>query len=396
MDDAIRERAGPAVAALRAGADDWIAAMLELAAIPGPSFDEGPRGHWLAARLAPFAQTVARDDVGNVTACLPGGDASLPPILLVAHLDTVFSREETRTPIVREGVIHAPGISDNTRGVVALVALAHALARGGVRLRHRVELVGSAGEEGTGDLRGVKHLFRERDPRRAAAVIAVDGSGVARIIHRGLGARRVRITLRGPGGHSWNDRGRVNPLHAAASLASAFLGAAAPLLEDRRSAATFARTAAGTGINVIPAEAWLEVDLRSESADSLGALVQLLESCTAEAAAVRGSDGSGLSAALETFGDRPVGHTPADSPLVQAAVAATRAIGATPELTASSTDANVPMSIGIPAIALGAGGQSGGMHTVGEWYSDEEGVVGLERLLFTLLGVDGDGKAVLG
>jgi tripeptide aminopeptidase len=388
MNDAIRERAAAATEVLRATADQTLQHMLELGGIAGPTHAEGPRADWLSRSLAPFAAKIASDDVGNVIACLCTDGDRRPPIILAAHLDTVFPAADVRTPELRGDVIHAPGIGDNTRGLVAVVALARALHATRLQLRHPIRIVGTVGEEGEGDLRGVKHLCRHGDAGRVAAFIAVDGAGIRRIIHRGLGARRARIHLRGPGGHSWADRGRVNPLHAAARLMTSFLEEAAPHLADGRAAATFARASGGTGINVIPADVRLEVDLRSEDAKVLDRLWHLLQQCVQQASVPAGTDDSKLDARIDLFGDRPVGETAADSPLVRAAVAATVAVGETPELTVSSTDANVPMSLGIPAIALGAGGDSDGMHTTAEWYADRNGTAGLERLLLTLLLAD--------
>lgn len=390
--------------------DDTMNDLLELVQIPAPTMREGERAsHFMercreAGLIEPYL-----DEVGNVLARLPrggsaghssddggdqptGGSGTASPVLLAAHLDTVFPAETDLRPR-REGARHlAPGISDNTRGLVALLALARALVEAGLETVRPVVFVGTVGEEGVGDLRGVKHLFRDGSPwRDAAAFIAVDGTGRRRIVNKAIGSRRLRVELSGPGGHSWADWGRVNPIHAMCQAISGLAGLVAP--GNPRTTLTVGRVGGGTSVNTIPEEAWFELDLRSEDAGALADLESrarhLIEIAVREAVRARRTGTPTLEARIEVIGDRPAGTTPADSPLVTAAKAATRSIGEVPELVASSTDANVPISLGIPAIALGAGGRSGGAHTLGEWYDNEGGTAGLERLLLTLVAVAG-------
>ena len=378
---------------LRQTDEETLADLTELVAIPAPPFGEAARARRVLERFAEIGLLdPTLDGAGNALARFPGAGDGAAPVLLSAHLDTVFP-EGTDLTVRRNGAkLYAPGIADDARGLAAILAIARALVRAGVRTRAPIVFIATVGEEGAGDLRGVKYLFREGSPwRRAAAFISLDGTGCRRIVHRALGSRRLRATVSGPGGHSWADWGMANPVHALA-IAIARL-ARLELPAQRRCTLTVARVAGGTGVNVIPDRAWCELDLRSEDPAAL----RWLERCVDEAlrAAVVEANGRrrrgtrALTLELEVIGDRPTGETPPDAALVRAARAATRFIGHTPELVASSTDANVPIALGIPAIAMGAGGESGGMHTVHEWYSNENGVEGLERALLTVLAVAG-------
>jgi acetylornithine deacetylase/succinyl-diaminopimelate desuccinylase-like protein len=364
-----------------------------IATIPAPPFGERERGEWIAARMSSIGLAdVQIDEAGNVLATLAGTDEEAGPIIVASHLDTVFPAD---TPLeVREEArrICVPGISDNARGLAALLTIGRAVVESGLSTERRVILVASTGEEGIGDLRGVKHLFRIGGPvRDAAAFIALDGTDSRRIVTSAVGSKRFRIAVRGPGGHAWADRGTANAAHA--------LGDALAALASLRLAAqpswslNVGRIGGGTSINAIPEEAWLELDLRSEHGETLAALeAQALDRVreAVRSANTRRRRGTpGLSVDLERIGSRPAGRTRADSDVVHAAKEATRYIGRRPELVASSTDANVPMALGIPAIAIGAGGESGGMHTVGEWYDNRKGPEGIVRALLTILAVAG-------
>jgi tripeptide aminopeptidase len=333
------------------------------------------------------------DAVGNVLALLPGAQISggRSPVLLTAHLDTIFPNGTTIEPRTEGSRVFAPGITDNSRGLAAMLAIASVLREARITTEHPLLFVATVGEEGLGDLRGVKHLFREGSVhRKARAFISLDGAGVSRIVNQAIGAARLRATVRGLGGHSWGDRGMPNPAHA--------LGLAIARLREIRgedgSATSVAvgRLGGGTSVNAIPSEAWAEIDLRSDRGSALAALE---EECRAIlAAAVREEIDTArrdlpLVLDVEKIGDRPCGVTPATEPLVEAALAATRLLGAVADLTASSTDANVPISLGIPAVAMGAGGRAGGVHTEDEWFENHSGALGIERALLTVLAVAG-------
>ncbi|HEX7051599.1 MAG TPA: M20/M25/M40 family metallo-hydrolase [Longimicrobiales bacterium] len=375
-----------------------LADQAELAAIPAPPFGEAARAERIGVRFDEIGLAdVATDAEGNVLARLPTAEAATGNggpgvVLLAAHLDTVFPAH-TPLDVRREGSrLCAPGIADNARGLAALLTLARALVRARVATRRPVVFAATVGEEGIGDLRGVKHLFREGSRwREAAGFITLDGTGRRRIVHRALGSRRLRAVVRGPGGHSWADWGVANPIHALGPAVAEL----ARIVPPRRPRTTLSvgRIGGGTSVNAIPGEAWLEVDLRSEDPRTLGDLEArvryTIEDAIHRANARRRRGTSALELRIDVIGDRPSGQTPRDADIVVAACAATRFIGEAPELIASSTDANLPIALGIPAIAIGAGGRSGGTHTPFEWYDNEGGPDGIQRALLTVLAIAG-------
>lgn len=372
---------------------DTLADQLELVAIPSPPFGEEVRAARLLERFREIGlHHVRQDGEGNVLGTLAGTGAEAAPVVVAAHLDTVFAAGTELTPRHQAGRIYAPGITDNARGLAGMLAVARVLSRAGVRPHHPVLFVGTVGEEGAGDLRGVKRLFGEGgEGVGAVAFIALDGSGLRRIVHRAIGSLRVRIEVRGPGGHSWADRGTPNPV-AALGAAVAQLGKTT-LPEPTRTALTVARIGGGTSINAIPDCAWMELDMRSEAPGVLPRLDESVRGVLARAVdaenAGRREGTAALTSGVKVIGDRPGGITQPREALVQAASAITYGMGQKPELVGSSTDANVPMALGIPSIAIGVGGDSGGIHTPDEWYSNENGALGVERALLIILAAAG-------
>lgn len=386
----------PAVQAARARlAADGPAVLeeqLRIVRIPAPSLDETERAAYLERRFREIGlRDVTRDEVGNVLGQLPRpASPDAAPLLIAAHLDTVFPRGVGLEPRVEGERIYAPGIADNARGLAAMLAVARALVEAGLGTARPVWFAGTVGEEGNGDLRGVKHLFGGASPfARAAAFLSIDGTGLRRVVHRAIGARRVRISMSGPGGHSWADWGAANAIHALGTAIARMSELVIPA--DPRTTLTVARVGGGTSINSIPSDAWMEVDLRSEDPQVLTRLGEAAERAARAAVQAENArhrpDSPSLRVEMHTIGDRPAGATAEGEAVVQAAMWATRAVGARPELSASSTDANVPISLGIPSVTLGAGGESGGIHTLGEWYSDRDSTRALERALLTLLAV---------
>ncbi|MEJ2185476.1 MAG: M20/M25/M40 family metallo-hydrolase [Gemmatimonadota bacterium] len=372
---------------------DTLRHMAELVEIPAPPFGEEARGEYVLDRFRELGlHDVHRDEAGNVLGTLPGAaEPDAGPVMVAAHLDTVFD-EQTDVRLRREGDRWcAPGISDNVRGLAAMLALARGCTEAGVRTRRPLVLVASVGEEGIGDLRGVKHIFRSDGPwLHAAAFLAIDGAGMDRIIDRGVGSRRYHIDVRGEGGHSWSDWGIANPVHAIGNAIAELMRLR--LRHTPRTVLSVTRVGGGTSVNAVPQAAWLELDLRSESERALARLdrrVQAIVRRAVGAAARRRRRGTaGLDLDVRSIGQRPAGRT-RDETLLLAAAAATRAVGAEPEGTASSTDANVAMALGIPALCVGAGGRAGGMHTTDEWYTNERGPEGIERVLLIVLAAAG-------
>jgi len=356
------------------------------------------------------------DDVGNVRAWYVGGQhaAPLPDraaaprhecVMLSAHLDTVFG-PDLDVSVSRNGPrLEGPGISDNARGLAALVTLGEAIVKARVETQRPVLFAATVGEEGSGDLRGVRHLLGGmvgaqhaaplQDPIRPSAFIALDGAGVERIVHRALGARRYRVTFTGPGGHSWSAYGVANPAHAVARAID--LIADIPAHDASRTTHGFAthsaprtahsvvRIGGGTSLNSIPQTAWFDIDLRSEDTgalERLDASVQaLLERALQDENRRRRPATAPLALTVARIGERPSGLTPPSHPLVQAAVAATRAVGYDHQLACASTDANIPIALGVPAVALGAGGRAGDAHLPSEWYENDKGALGIVRAL---------------
>lgn len=362
--------------------------QVTLARIPAPPFGEAERGAYVRERFEAVGLTdAATDEVGNVVARMAPGRptrASATPLLLSAHLDTVFPAD-TPLQLRRNGArISIPGIADNARGLAALITLARVLTEDRSVVGRPIVFVATVGEEGAGDLRGVKHLFREgNEYLDATGFISIDGSGVRRIVHRGVGSLRYRVTLQGAGGHSWSDWGTANPLHAAGLAIAELTRLAIP--QEHPTTLTVARCAGGTSVNAIPERAWLELDLRSEDTGSLDRLDRLVHAAvrrgTRDENRRRRRKTPALSERWERIGERPAGALPEGHPLLELAVAATAELGYRAELAASSTDANVPLARGIPAVTIGAGGESGGIHTAEEWYSNDGGATGLERVL---------------
>ncbi len=393
---ALFRRLAPARARLAERDEQLVGMQIALCEIPAPTGSEGARGASVANRFGQLGlRDVRVDEVGNVTGVRDGtGARALAPVLVCAHLDTVFP---AGTPVTVERVgrqLAGPGIVDNSRGLAAMLALAGAIDGRRVTTARPILFAATVGEEGSGDLRGAKHLFG-RLPVTPSSCIAIDGAGDDRIVHRALGARRFRVTFRGAGGHSWASFGVPNPVHAAGAAAAKL--AVMPLPRIPRTTLSVCRIGGGISINAIPEDAWLEIDLRCASAEVLtrcAAEVQQAVRLAVREENRRRSRGSpALSFVVTVIGDRPCGEVPPEHGLVRLALDATRLIGRRPELSTASTDANVPISLGIPAIAIGAGGRGGAVHTPSEWYDNTDGTLGVARALTVLVGAAGLDRA---
>ena len=380
----------PAHARLAAHDDAIVRAQITVAQIAAPTGEEHERGGWVARRFRDCGLAeIHTDDAGNVIGRREG-TADLEPVVICAHLDTVFPRD-TDLSIRRQGErLVGPGINDNGRGLAVMLALAGEIDGGRLRPRRPIDFVATTGEEGAGDLRGAKHYFSKRG-RDAHATIALDGAGDERIIHRALGSRRFRVSYSGPGGHSWAAFGAPNAVHAAAAAAARL--ASVPLPSFPRTTLSVGRIGGGLSVNSIPDAAWLEIDVRSTSTARLDELERTIHRIAVGAAddenGKRTFGTRALTVTIESIGSRPCGETPAEHDLVQAAVEATRLVGRQPDLALASTDANVPISQGIPAIAIGAGGRGGDAHTHGEWFDNLHGTVGVARALTIVMSAAG-------
>lgn len=377
----------------RLAADDTavVATQVEACEIAAPTGEEDARAEWLLGHFRSLALTgVGRDAAGNVIGTRAGSDPDAPPVVLCAHLDTVFP-PGMAVRVRRDGErLVGPGIGDNGRGIAALLALARVIDGATLRTRSPVVFVGTTGEEGTGDLRGAKYLFGN-GLRDARAAVILDGAGDERIVHQALGSRRYRISFHGPGGHSWAAFGSANAVHAIAACATRLVAIRLPTAP--RTTLSIGRIGGGLAVNAIPPDGWLEVDVRSSCPSTLPELEQRIHAAAraaeVEENARRAPGTAPLTSRVEVIGDRPAGETGAGHPLVMAAMEATRLIGREPTLTAASTDANVPISLGIPAVAIGAGGRGGDAHTESEWFENTDGALGLARALGITLAASG-------
>jgi acetylornithine deacetylase/succinyl-diaminopimelate desuccinylase-like protein len=362
--------------------------LIRLTEIAAPPFGEEARGRAFATMLREAgADSVWTDAVGNVLG-LRRGSGGGRSLVLSGHLDTVFPEDTDVTVTVRGDTLFAPGVGDDTRGLIVVLTVLRALEEAGIETRDDVLFVGTVGEEGLGDLRGVKHLFREDGPR-IDAFISVDGGGEGAITNGALGSRRYRITYEGPGGHSWGAFGGASPLHALGRAIALFDDAAARFTASGpRTSYNIGRVGGGTSVNSIAFEAWMEVDMRSEDRARLMGLDTIFLDAVQRALREENADrrsGDALTVDVELVGDRPSGIADTSLPFVQRVLAATAHLGDEPDARTSSTDANIPISLGIPAVAIGRGGISGNSHAPEEYWVDRDAARAVQRALLILL-----------
>jgi acetylornithine deacetylase/succinyl-diaminopimelate desuccinylase-like protein len=362
--------------------------MVTLNEIPAPPFGEATRGKRVAEMFRDAGLTdVTIDAVGNVIGRRPGVSGE-KTIALGAHIDTVFPIE-TDVTVRREGDTYiAPGIGDNTRGVIVLLSLIKALEAHDIETEHDLMFVGNIGEEGLGDLRGIKHLYRDGAPK-IDSFIAVDGGRDDRLVYGGVGSYRYRVTFKGPGGHSWGDFGDANPHHALGRATTIFSERAAKVAsQGPKTSFNIGRIGGGTSINSIPFESWMEVDMRSGNVEKLDDMDAVFKQAMAEGLAAENAartSGDEITVEVKKVGDRPVANGDASSPLVQQSLAAIRSFGLDPKLAISSTDANTPISKGLPAVTISRGGKSAGAHSFEETWTDKDSHVAIQIALLIAL-----------
>ena len=378
---------------------DW---QVELAAIPAPPLGEQARAQWLAQRFNTAGLSrVEIDAAGNVLGILPAShlppDRSGPIILLSAHIDTVFPAGTPIEPVLNGDRLEAPGASDNAVGVAGLLAVVHSLLHSGVDLPAPLATLGNVGEEGEGDLRGVRYVYEHSAlAGRIAAHIVLDGPGADTAVTQALGSRRYKVTITGPGGHSFTDAGIPNPIAALASALAVL--AETPLPEEPRTTLNLGTIHGGISVNSIPESAQAAVDFRSTDPNQLARLEAALhravedavEHCNAKSKALESNametgPRRRLSFAVSKIGDRPTAQLPDDSPLLATLRAVDRHLGLCTDLRLGSTDANIPLSLGVPALSIGAGGEGGAAHTLHEWYSPKNRELALKRVLLLTL-----------
>ena len=361
-----------------------------LTEIPAPSFQEGDRAAAVKKLLAEAGLEVQLDSVGNVIGELPGSNEK-EIVVLSAHLDTVFPAG-TDVRVRKDGARWiAPGISDNGTGLAALVAIAQAAHEARIKPQRTILFVADVGEEGEGNLRGMRAVV-DAFGSRLKAVVVLDGAGTDHVTTKALASRRLEAIISGPGGHSWSDFGMPNPINALVRGSVRFINTKVPA--SPRTTFNLGQVEGGTSVNSIPFEARVKVDVRSESDDELTRLESALRESIAagvrdEMESSRDRTKGKLEWKIQLLGSRPGGELAADAPLLAALRAADAIVENESRIERSSTDANVPLSMGIDAISIGAGGNGGGAHSLQEWYEPAGRELGLKRVLLTLLGIAG-------
>lgn len=361
--------------------------QMELAQIPAPPFGETARGEWLRQKFLLLGlHGVELDELGNVLG-LFSREPQASLLGISAHLDTVFPAGTPVESHEEGGKLYGPGISDNAAGVVAMLAVASALKQVNLQPAGNIVFIGNVGEEGEGNLRGMRYIFG--DPHWGTAIrslLVIDGAGADTYVTQALGSKRFEVTFRSPGGHSWSDFGIPNPIVLLCRALAQFSQAEVP--ESPRTTFNIGVIQGGTSVNSIPESASARVDLRSASSDELQKLEsRLYESVRSAAPAI--SAEQKISFEIKSIGDRPAAILPSDARIVQVirAVDAHLGIKSIPRL--ASTDANIPLSLGKEAITIGSGGDGGGAHTLREWFDCTHRDIGLKRILLAALALTG-------
>ena len=362
--------------------------LIEITEIPAPPFKETARAQRFAEMLREAGLTdVTIDEVGNVVG-RRAGTLGRRTIAYSGHLDTVFPEGTDVTVKYKDGKMYAPGIGDNARGLIAVLDVLRGIQHAKIKTEADILIIGNVGEEGLGDLRGVKHLFRE-GASKIDSLIAIDGGNAQRIVYGGVGSHRYKVTFKGPGGHSWGHFGLPNPHHALGRAINNFANTAPQVLSSgSKTSYSVGRIGGGTSINSIAFESWMEVDMRSGDQTKLDEIDKVFQAAVQQAldqenkAKLGGDD---LTVDIERVGKRPAAQGNKNAALVQRAIAATLAMGVEPSLAIASTDANLPISIGIPAVTMSRGGISGRAHALDEWWQDENAYVSVQIGILTLL-----------
>jgi acetylornithine deacetylase/succinyl-diaminopimelate desuccinylase-like protein len=352
--------------------------QIRICEVEAPPFQEARRAQLYAQMFRDVGlKNVRLDAEGNVVGERPGAQPR-PNVVMSAHLDTVFPRG-TNVKVRREGsVLRGPGIGDDCRGLADVLAVARALTKAGVSTPGTITFVGTVGEEGLGDLRGVKRLFGETLKDKIDRFVSIDGDGLG-ITHIAIGSARYRVTFNGPGGHSFGSFGTVNPVHALGRAIARMADLQVP--SSPRTTFNVGRVGGGTSINAIARDAWMEVDLRSSDAQTLKGLEAQFRQAMHDAAAEENKrwHSQALAVSIDAVGMRPAGRAASTSPIVQAAVSVTRALNLPVTFAEGSTDSNLPLSLGVPAVTIDTGGRGAGAHTEDETFDTTDAWKGTQR-----------------
>ena len=362
--------------------------LIELTEIEAPPFKEDKRAKEFAKRLKETGiENVWIDKEGNVLGLMQGYEGK-KTIAIDAHLDTVFPEGTDVKVRIDNDTLFAPGIGDDTRGLAMLLTISESINKSNIVTRDNVLFVGTVGEEGLGDLRGVKYLFKGNNPK-IDSWIAIDGGEIGRVNNQGLGSYRYEVIFEGPGGHSWGAFGLANPHHAIGKTITSFVEKADNYtLSGPKTSYNVGIISGGTSINSIPYESKMLVDIRSVEPERLDAMEKILKSAAKDALMYQNKikrQGPELKLMINKIGNRPSGKVDVSTPLIQRTIAATKYFGTEPRLTIGSTNSNIPISLGIPAVTIGKGGVGGNVHSLDEWWLNKQGYKAIQLSLLILL-----------
>ena len=368
---------------------------IELTEIEAPPFKEERRAKEFAERLKLAGiENVWIDSIGNVIGFLKGSVGN-KNIAIDAHIDTVFPEGTDVKVLVKNDTLFAPGIGDDTRGLAMILTLAETIKKNNIEPINNIIFIGTVGEEGLGDLRGVRYLFKNKTPK-IDSWIAIDGGSIGRVNNQALGSYRYEVIFDGPGGHSWGAFGLVNPHHALGSGIKNFINKADAYTSfGPKTSYNVGVINGGTSVNSIPFKSSMLIDIRSIEPNRLNDMEEILYNSMQEALKEQNEmkrSGPDLTLTINKIGNRPSGIVEESVPLIQKTIAATQYMGVEPRLTIGSTDSNIPISLGVPAVTIGRGGDGGGAHSLDEWWINKEGYKSIQLALLILLSESGIDK----
>lgn len=368
---------------------------IELTEIEAPPFKEERRAKEFAERLKLAGiENVWIDSIGNVIGFLKGSVGN-KNIAIDAHIDTVFPEGTDVKVRVKNDTLFAPGIGDDTRGLAMILTLAETIKKNNIEPVNNIIFIGTVGEEGLGDLRGVRYLFKNKTPK-IDSWIAIDGGSIGRVNNQALGSYRYEVIFDGPGGHSWGAFGLVNPHHALGSGIKNFINKADVYTSSGpKTSYNVGVINGGTSVNSIPFKSSMLIDVRSIEPNRLDDMEEILYNSMQEALKEQNEmkrSGPDLTLTINKIGNRPSGIVEESVPLIQKTIAATQYMGVEPRLTIGSTDSNIPISLGVPAVTIGRGGDGGGAHSLDEWWINKEGYKSIQLALLILLSESGIDK----
>ena len=366
--------------------------LIELTEIEAPPFKEKKRAKEFSERLKLAGiEKVWIDSIGNVIGFLEGSIGN-KNIAIDAHLDTVFPEGTDVKVQIKNDTLFAPGIGDDTRGLAMILTIAETIVNSEIKPVDNILFIGTVGEEGLGDLRGVRYLFKNNEPK-IDSWIAIDGGSIGRVNNQALGSYRYEVIFDGPGGHSWGAFGLVNPHHALGAGIKNFVEKADIYTDNGpKTSYNVGIISGGTSINSIPFKSSMQIDIRSIDPNRLNDMEEILfnsmNKALDEQNAIKRS-GPDLKLTINKIGNRPSGKVDESVPLIQKTIAATQYMGVEPRLTIGSTDSNIPISLGLPAVTIGRGGEGGGAHSLDEWWLNKDGYKSIQLALLILLSESG-------